>query len=540
MKPARTIQINAMDVSAVAPIEALPRPSRVPLSFPQLRLWLLPRLSGGREACHIQMWLRLRGELDESARQSALNGLVARHEVLRATFGMEDGEPYQRIGLADVGLPPKQDDLTVAADVEATLADLMCHEAQAAFDLEAGPLIRGWLVRLAVDYYELLITSHHMVSDAWSPKILTRAFSELYAAAREGRADRLAPLPVQYADYALWHRRWLTREMLERQSEYWLRILAGARTVLKRPTDWPRAAQQHYSGNFIEFVLHEPLTTQIKALSRRHRTTLFVTLLASWALVLARLSGQDDLVIGAPSGNRTRSEIAGLIGLFINTLGLRIDLSDDPMLATLLERVNAAALGAQANQDFPFEQPMELVNSRIAHTPTLQVTLAWQNNGVEPAELPGLKLEYIGVDPVAQHDLALELAEVGEAICGRLIYATSLFERSTVERLVGYLQQALSQMAADSGQRVWSAPLVLAEEHHRFRVESNPTEVVYPQDHCIQELLEAQEERDPEVIAVGYEDQCLSSLDPNVLATTTLARLDHRPPTRIRELELRP
>ncbi|MER9965105.1 condensation domain-containing protein, partial [Mesorhizobium sp. M0045] len=325
------------------------------------------------------------------------------------------------------------------------------------------------------------------------------------------------------ADYALWQRRWLAGEVLERQSEYWLQMLAGAPTLLKLPTDRPRPAQQDYSGSCVEFVLHEPLTTQLKALSRRHGTTLFVTVLAGWALVLARLSGQDELVIGTPSTNRTRSEIAGLIGIFINTLPLRIDLSDDPTLTTLLVRVNVAALGAQANQDLPFEHVMKLVNSPIAHTPIFQVILAWQNNSAEPAELPGLELEHVGIgDRVAQHDLALDLAEVGDAIRGRLIYATSLFERSTVERFVGYLQQALSQMAADPGQRAWSAPLLMAEERHRLLV-SNSTKAAYPQDRCIHELFEARVERYPEAIAVVYEDQGLSYRDPNALAISATA-----------------
>ncbi|MBA1143802.1 condensation domain-containing protein [Mesorhizobium neociceri] len=340
MKLPRTMLINAIGaaLNAVPRIEALPRPSRVPLSFAQQRLWLLSRLAGGSEACHIQAGLRLRGQLDEVTLQSVLEGLVARHEVLRTTFRMEGGELFQQIGL----------------------------------------------------------------------------------------------------------------------------------------------------------------------------------------------------VVGTASANRARSEIEGVIGLFANMLPLR----------TLLERVNAVALGAQTNHDLPFEQVTKLVNPprNLAHTPIFQIIIACEDNGEERASLTGLELDYVGVDRVAQRDLALEFAEVGGAICGRLIYATSLFERSTVERFVGYLQQALSRMAADSGQRVWSAPLLLAEEHHRFRAESNPTEVVYPRDHFIQELLEAQEERDPEAIAVGYEDQGLSYLDPNVRATsakTAFARLNHRPLTPVRDWELR-
>lgn len=512
MKLTRTIQINATDAAlgAVPPIEALPRPSQVPLSLPQQRLWFLSHRKGGSKADLIYVGLRLRGELDEAALQSALDGLVARHEVLRTTFGVEDGEPFQRFGPADIGLPLKRDDLTVAAAVEATLAELMRFEGQAVFDLEAGPLIRTRLARLAEDDHMLLIIMHRMVSDGRSREILVCELSELYAAAREGRADRLRPLPVQYADYAIWQRGRLAKELLQRQSEYWLRMLDCTPEVLELPTDRPRPAQRDYSGSYVEFVLHERLSAQLKELSQRHGTTLFVTLLTGWALVLARLSGRNELVIGTPSTNRTRSEIEGLIGCFAKTLALRIDLSGDPTLETLLERANAAAPGAQDDQDLPFEQAVELIDP--PHKP--EVILTWQNNPGESVELPGLELEYVGVgDRVAQHDLALNLSKVGKAICGRLIYPTSLFERSTVERFVSYLQQALSQMAAAPGQRVWSVPLLLAEER--------PAEEACLQDRWVHELLGAQTERDPKTIAVVYKDQSLS--DGELKARVTAA-----------------
>ncbi|RUX14208.1 non-ribosomal peptide synthetase, partial [Mesorhizobium sp. M2A.F.Ca.ET.042.01.1.1] len=348
MKRARTIQTNTTAAelsSAVPPVEALPRPSRVHLSFQQ-RLWFLLRLAGGSEACHIQIGLQLRGEADEAVLRPALDGLEARHEVLRSTFGLEDGEPFQRVRPTDAGLRLKRDDLRAAADVEVVLKALMSHETQhVVFDLEAGPLIRGWLLRVAMYDHVPLITMHHMVSDRWSRKVLVRELSELYAAAREGRADRLARLVVQYTDHAFWRRRWLTGQVVESQAEYWLRILGPAPAALTLPPNWPRPAQQEFSGRYFEFVLHEPLTTQLKALSRFHGTTLFVALLAGWALMLARPSGQDELVIGTSTTSRMRSESEGLIGFFGNTLALRMDLSGDPTLETLLQRVDATALG---------------------------------------------------------------------------------------------------------------------------------------------------------------------------------------------------
>nr|WP_170961544.1 MULTISPECIES: condensation domain-containing protein [Rhizobium] len=509
MNFARTLPINAIDAAlfgAVPPIEALPRPQRVPLSLSQER-WFSSRPVDGSRARHVQMELRLRGELNEAVLQSSLDGLVARHEMLRTTFGVDDGRPFQRIGPSDVRLPLKRDDLTAAADVEATLAEFMSHEVQATFDLDSGPLISARLLRLAANDHVLLITMHRMISDEQSGKILAREFNERYTAACEGRADQLMPLPVQYADYAVWQRRWLAGELLERHSEYRGRILVGAPTTLKLPTDRPRPARQDRRDSYVEFVLREPLATRLKAQSSLLGTTLFVTLLAGWALVLARLSGQDEIVIATPDANRTRSEIAGLIGPFVDAPTLRIDLSGDPTLGDLMKRVNAA-LWAQAYQDLTFEQVIELANPprNESHTASFPAILAWQNNSAAPLELPGL--EYVSVDErVEQHDLALEFVEVGEAIRGRLIYAPSLFERSTVEPFVSYLQHALSEMAVDLGQRVWSAALPLGEERHRLPAEPNPRKAAYPQDRRTHERFGAQPEQDPRESSVDCKDQ---------------------------------
>ncbi|PCK76935.1 hypothetical protein CPT34_32775 [Rhizobium sophoriradicis] len=523
----RTHPINAIDAAllgAVPLIEALPRPPRVPLSLPQERLWFSSRLADRSQARHVQMELRLRGELNEVVLQSALDGLVARHELLRTTFGVDDGEPFQPIWPADVGLMMKRDDLMAAADVEATLSEFISHEAQATFDLDSGPLIRARLLRLAAGDHVLLITMHNMISDDRSGKILAREFSEFYTASCEGRADRLPPLPVQYADYAVWQRRWLAGELLERQSEYRSRMLVGAPTVLKLPTDRPRRARQKCRGSYVDFVLQEPLTTRLKAQSRRLGSTFFVTLLAGWALVLARLSDQDELVIGTPDANLTRFETAGLIGPFVNTSTLRIDLSGDPTLEAFLERVNAA-LWAQARQNM-VEQVIELAHraGNEAHTAIFPAIRSWQNSGAAPAE-PGLKLEYVGADVcAAQHDLALEIAEVGEAIRGRLIYATSLFERSAVEPFVSYFQQVLGQMAVDLGRRVWSAALALVEERCLLLTEPNSREAAYLQARRTHELFGAQPERVPAAISVDCKDESPSYRELDAQATSGAPR----------------
>ncbi|HVH13564.1 MAG TPA: condensation domain-containing protein, partial [Longimicrobium sp.] len=363
--------------SELPPIEPAPRDGRLPLSFAQQRLWFLEQLGGLGSTYHIHKRRRLRGALDRAALCRALDGIVARHEALRTTFAQVDGIPEQRIAPADVGLPLVEHDLVGRTDADAEFDRLRAEEARAPFDLARGPLIRGRLIRLAEDDHVLLVTMHHIVSDAWSSGVFFDEFATLYAAHREEREADQPRLPVQYADYAIWQRRWVEGEVLQVQADYWTRTLAGAPELLDLPTDHPRPAKTDHAGALFGVELDETLTAGLKALARRHGTTLFMTLLAGWSVVLSRLSGQSEVVIGTPTANRGRREIEGLIGFFINTLALRLDLSDSPTVAELLARVKERTLEAQHHQDIPFEQVVELVDPvrSLSHNPLFQVNL---------------------------------------------------------------------------------------------------------------------------------------------------------------------
>ncbi|HEX2093471.1 MAG TPA: amino acid adenylation domain-containing protein, partial [Longimicrobiaceae bacterium] len=322
------------------PIEPVGRTGPLPLSFAQQRLWFLEQLGGAGNTYHIQRRLRLRGELDRGALVRALERIVARHEVLRTTFPQVGGEPVQRIwDEGEQGFALAEHDLAGYPETEEELRRLLAEEGRVPFDLERGPLIRGCLVGLGEGEHVLQVTMHHIVSDGWSMEVFTRELSELYGAYRRGEADPLPALPVQYGDYAVWQRRWMEGEVLRQQAEYWKRTLSGAPELLELPTDHPRPAQQDFAGSFVRVELDEALTAGLKALSQRQGTTLFMTLLAGWAVVLSRLSGQEDLVIGTPTANRGRREIEGLIGFFVNTLALRLELSGEPSVGELLERV---------------------------------------------------------------------------------------------------------------------------------------------------------------------------------------------------------
>jgi amino acid adenylation domain-containing protein len=512
-----------------AAIERVDRTGNIPLSFAQQRLWFLEQFGNLGSAYHIPMRLRLRGELDRDALVRSLDRVVARHEALRTSFPTVDGEPVQHIAPAEEsGFRLVEHDFRASRDAEEELRRIMSDEASAPFDLAQGPLVRGRLVRMAADDNVLLLTMHHIVSDGWSTGVLFRELGTLYAAFTRGEPDPLPPLPVQYADYAVWHRGWVEGPVLEAQAEYWTGTLAGAPELLELPADRPRPANQDFTGALLKVELDEALTAALKALSQRHGTTLFMTLLAGWAAVLARLSGQDDVVIGTPSANRGRSEIEGLIGFFVNTLALRVDLSGGPTVAGLLDRVRALALEAQRNQDIPFEQVVELVQPArsLAHTPLFQVMFAWQNAPEGSLELPGLALAPLhpagsGGSPAqvsAKFDLSLTLREDDGRIEGGVAYATALFDPATVERYVDYLRRVLHAMAADDSTPVDRLELLDAAERRTVVEEWNATDAAYPAGACIHELFEAQVERTPGAEAVSFEGERLTYAELNARA----------------------
>ncbi|MCL8489479.1 non-ribosomal peptide synthetase, partial [Bradyrhizobium denitrificans] len=522
--------------NALPPIISTERIGVIPLSFAQQRLWFLSRFEGASAAYHIAGGLRLIGRLEREALVCALDRIVTRHEALRTVFVQgDDGVPVQQVAAAEAGFALSEHDLRSMADTAGELQRLVALEAVAPFDLERGPLIRGRLVRLDADEHVLLVTMHHIVSDGWSMSVLTRELSLLYAAFARGETDPLPALAIQYGDYAVWQRRWLSGEGLARQGAYWKEALAGAPALLELPWDRPRPPEQDHAGAVVPVRLDARLTSALKALSHHHGTTLYMTLLAGWAALLSRLSGQEDVVIGSPVANRGRAEIEALIGFFVNTLALRVDLSGSPSVSELLARVKARTVAAQEHQDLPFEQVVELLqpSRSLSHAPLFQVALAWQTLSAGRLDLGELRLEAVEVPRVsAQFDLTLSLAEAGGTISGGLEYATALFDRETIERWVGYLVRLLDGMVTDEHAAVDRLPLQDDAERHRVLVEWNATAAAYPQDVCVHELFEAQAERTPDAVAVVHEERRLSYAELNTQAN----RLAHH----LRKLGVKP
>ena len=507
---------------AIVPVD---RSERIPLSFAQERLWFLAQLDpAASRAYHIPFGMPIKDEVDAVALRRALDEIVARHEALRTTFAAVDGEPVQRFAPADSGFALVEHDLRGSDDVAGELKRLSMQETGAPFDLETGPLIRGRLVTTAADDHVLLITTHHIISDGWSMGVLMREFKTLYAAYRAGEPSPLAPLAVQYADYAVWQRRWITGEVLQKQAAYWRDALASAPVLLELPTDRPRPALRDHQGARVTFAFGAELTAGLKALSRRHGTTLFMTLLAAWGTLLSRLSGQDDVVVGTAVANRARPEVEPLIGFFVNTLAVRLDFSGAPTVSTLLGRVKTQAIAGQEHQDLPFEQVVEVVNPprSLSHTPLFQTMFVWQNaergGGASPDASAQSKAPGGAAAVAAKFDLSLELTERGDRIAGMLVYATALFDRATMERYGGYFEQILAAMVADDRRQVDRIALMSDDERRRVLVDWNATERPYPADVCVHELFEAQAERTPLAVAVSCEGEQLSYGELNAQA----------------------
>jgi amino acid adenylation domain-containing protein len=504
--------------SAQPPVVAVGREQSLPLSFAQQRLWLIEQLEQGTAAYNIPAALRLRGQLQVPVLEAALTEVVRRHEVLRTTFATVGGQPQQVIGKAgSVSLPVQELSRLGEQEREAAAAGMIEREARAGFDLESGPLVRARLLRLGAEEHVLLLTMHHIVSDGWSLGVLVKELSALYAAYAQRQPSPLAELAIQYADYAVWQREWLQGAVLAEQLQYWREQLQGAPAVLELPTDHPRPAVQSFRGGQQQMVLSAAVTEGLKELSRREGVTLFMSLLAAWQVLLARYSGQEEIVVGSPIAGRTRGETEGLIGFFVNTLVLRGDLSGDPSFAELLQRVKEVCLGAYGHQEVPFEKLVEELQPErsLSHNPLFQVMFVLQNTPREILQLPGLELSSVKVEnTTTKFDLTLGVEDGTTGLGVALEYNTDLFDASTITRMLGHFETLLTGIVAGPRQRLSQLPLLTAAEQ-ALLVDWNDTACPLPEATCLHQLFEAQAQLTPEAPAVSYENEQLSYAELN-------------------------
>ncbi|WP_231608016.1 non-ribosomal peptide synthetase [Streptacidiphilus albus] len=488
----------------------------LPLSFAQQRLWFLDQLEPGSAEYLVPSGLRIRGRLDLAALDAALSGLVARHEILRTRFIADsDGKPAQLIDPA-WSVTTSVHDLRGTGDAEAREAAaqrILEAEAGRPFDLAVGPLLRADVVRLADEDQYLLLTVHHIVSDGWSEGIIARELREFYAAGLQGREPDLPDLAVQYGDFSVWQRQWLTGDTLDGQLDYWRTRLTGLEP-LELPTDHRRPAERGTEGDAIRFTVPAGVAERIKEISAGQGASLFMTLLSVFQLLLSKYSGQEDIAVGTPIAGRNRAEIEDMIGFFVNTLVMRTDLSGDPTFTELLNRVKDTAIGAYDHQDLPFERLVdELAPKRdLSRNPLFQTMLVLQNvSEGDTWTLPDLEVEPVGINgQEVKFDCQLTVGETATGLEASLEYRTDLFESATMARLVGHFQTLLASVADSPGARLSELEMLTAGEREQILVEWNDTAGPYPDAATIHQLVEERAGRDPEAVAVSFGAESLT------------------------------
>jgi amino acid adenylation domain-containing protein len=490
----------------------------IPLSFAQERLWFLEQLEPGNAGYNICRASRLTGNLSVAALEASLGEIVRRHEVLRSAICVVDGRPAQVVGAAPKFLV-SHIDLRALPDAgrDNEVQRRISEEAGRPFDFAAGLFLRAALLRLEDEEYILILTTHHMVSDAWSMGILTTELWALFEAYAQGKSSPLKHLRIQYADFAGWQREWLKGDVLDAQLSYWKKQLNEIPT-LNLPTDQPRPARQSFHGARVPIALPQSLMAAINEMSSEVRVTPFMILLAVFQVLLYRYSGQEDVVVGSPIANRNRAETESLIGFFVNTLVLRGDLSGNPSFKGLLSRVRDVCLEAYAHQDLPFEKLVEELRPErdLSRNPLFQVIFAFQNTPRALPQVSGISVEPVEIQTVTSpFDLSLYLRERDGKFIGGFEFSTDLFDRSTIERMVGHFQRLLEAIVADPERHISDLPLLMEAERHQLLIEWNNTAADYPKDLCIHELFEAQVERTPDAVAIVFEHESLTYQELN-------------------------
>ncbi len=511
------------------PIPRRAQRSSVPPAFAQQRLWFLDQLHPGNAFYNFPTALRMRGTLDRDALSHALNAIVMRHEALRTRFVSVEGSPVQMVDdptpvelpIADLaGLP--------AAVREAEAQRLAVLEAGRPFDLAKGPMLRALLVALGPEEHLLVLTVHHIATDAWSMDVFARELGAFYSARLAARAAELPELPIQYGDFAVWQRDWLQGEVLERQLDYWKQRLAGAPPSLDLPMDRARPAAPRFRGGSHSQALPMRLHDGLKRLSRQEKATTFMAYLAAFQVLLSRYSRQKDILVGSPIAGRTMKETENLIGFFVNTLVMRADLSGEPTFREFLGRVGESAFGAFAHQDLPFEKLVEELHPERnpGQAPLVQVMFAFQSAAAQKPSLPGLQVESVEIgNGAAKFDLTLFLEEREDGPMTIWEYNADLFDGTTIARMAGHFANLLEGIVADPEGRIGRIPLMGEAERRRVLVEWNSTATEYPRERCVQELFEEQAAANPAALAVTFGERHLTYDELNTRANQLAHRL---------------
>jgi amino acid adenylation domain-containing protein len=495
----------------VPPILLVARQNSMLLSFAQERLWFLEQMGLEQPAYNLPLAIRIKGSLNKEALTASLNEIIRRHDILRTHFMEIEGQPVQVIE-DEITLSLRTINLSELSINEQSreAIELLSKEALRPFELAQSPLFRAVLVELGANEHILLLTMHHIVSDGWSIGVLLRELSTLYTAFADGRSAQLPALPIQYIDFAIWQRQWLQGDLLERQLNYWVKQLGGELPTLELPVDHPRSSVSAYRGARLSFILPPELTKALKELSQQEGVTLFMTLLAAFDILLARYSGQDDIVVGSTIANRNRTEVEPLIGFFVNVLVLRTDLTGNPTFSEILQRVRQVTLEAYLYQDTPFEKIVQRLHPEreVGRSPLFQVMFSLQNELLEPMAFHGLSLEPFDL-PVttAKFDLDVDFWERGDELIGSFEYATDLFDSSTIARMQEHYQRLLENIVSQPKARLSELSLISVAEQQQL-IQTWTEAAIGENQYCgIQQMFEEQVKQYQNDIAVVYGEE---------------------------------
>ena len=496
-------------------ISLLPRPNLLPLSFAQKRLWFLDQWEPQSFAYLLPYAWHLLGSLDIKAFTACLNQLIMRHESLRTTFSTQEDHPIQIIHPVTPITVPLIDLSDLSKEKQETKCQqLIQEEARTGCNLQAGPLMRIKIVRLGTEEHVLLLTFHHIITDGWSMSIFWRELRTLYTAQITGQPQELPPLPIQFADFAVWQQQWLQGDHLDRQLEYWREQLHNIPQHVEFPLDFARPPQQTYEGQNISFTLSESVVQSLKTLCRIHEVTLFMALLAAFQVLLFRCSGQRDVFVGTPIAGRSHSELEGLIGFFVNTLVLRMQFKGNPTFQEVLCQTRETCLGAYTHQDLPFEKLVEVlqpVRDPSRH-PLFQIMFQLHHQAKnDEFTLPKVKMQALSrSNHTAKFDLSLALTSDSESIKGSFTYNTAIFQSDTIQRLTHNYHTLLENLLKHPTQAVGHIPLLSDVEQHQLLFEWNAPPQISPSANSVHDLFAKQVALTPEAIAVVYEDQHLT------------------------------
>ncbi len=511
------------------PLVKAPRVGPIELSFAQERLWFLSQLDPDSASYVVPGAVRLEGQLDVGALESALREIVRRHEVLRTTYATEDGRPIAVVHAdAELTLPLTKWTSVPEGERDEAIRALVAAEARRPFALSSGPMIRARLVQLDDTTHVLVLMMHHIVSDGWTRGVLNHELAILYHAFATHKPSPLPALAVQYADYAAWQRRWLVGDVMDRQLTYWKNELSGAPRTLALPADRPRPPVSTHRGTRCFFAFPQGLSRALHDLCRREGVTLFMALLSAFDVLLYRYTGQSDLLVGSPIAGRTHAETEGLIGFFVNTLVLRARVEGAGSFRDLLRQVKERCIEAYAHQDMPFERLVQELSPErdLSRAPLFQVLFTLQNAPREAMTLPGLSLRVLGAESgSAKFDLSLGLAEGPDGLQGSIEYSSDLFDPGTIARMIGHLEVLLRGVAADPGMAIQDLPLLPEAERQTLLHTWNDTRAPLPEGERIHTLFEAQARKTPDARAVVAPDGELRYRDLAERATQLAHRL---------------